>query len=399
MDRRTRLELIVMGILISALIVVIVGCILFPDTFWDKFVWKYYWGPIVADAGGDAGDITPDYNWFDTLTYGIILAVSAYFIHRLFVKLDIRVGTGFFAAMSPVIVIGPAARVLEDMELFNEPLQYIFISPIIYIFLGLATFGTVFLAYFFETRGARGSIAAGVFLFLPGLIVSLVISSFPSWLNGNIPVYPFLLITIGVVILHRVLRSRRWETTVGLFWLQGMLFSGVMYAIWLLKGDWYDAYVAGNGGEEPTMHLLGGIGIIGLVILTTLIVMAGAKVAGKKNEKLLRLLIPVNGMIVIGHMTDASATFVGIDFFGYTEKHVVPSGLMKMLDSTGFPYPGIVMYPLKLAFLIPALYIMDISMEKESKENPHLLALVKLTVLVLGMGPGIRDLIRLSLGV
>ncbi|MGA1820572.1 MAG: DUF63 family protein [Thermoplasmatota archaeon] len=399
MDRRTRLELVVVGILLTALLVVVIGCLLFPETFWDGFVWKYYWGPIVADAGGDAGDITPAYNWFDTLTYGIILAVSAYFIHRLFVRLDIRVGTGFFLAMSPVIVIGPATRVLEDMELFTEPLQYIFISPIIYIFLGLATLGTLLLGYLFERKGSGGTTAAGIFLFLPGLVVSLLISAFPSWLSGKVPIYPFLLITLGVAVLHRVLRSRRWEMTVGLFWLQGMLFTGVMYAVWLMKGDWYDSYVIGHGGDEPSMHLLGGVGIIGLVIASTLIVIAGARFAGKRNEKLRRIISPVNAMIVTGHMTDASATFIGIDLYNYTEKHVVPSGLMNLVGSTGFPYPGMVMYPLKLAFLLPALYIMDISMEKEAKDNPHLLALVKLTVLVLGMGPGIRDLIRLSLGV
>jgi uncharacterized membrane protein len=58
-----------------------------------------------------------------------------------------------------------------------------------------------------------------------------------------------------------------------------------------------------------------------------------------------------------------------------------------------------VMYPLKLVFLVPAIYIMDVSMKKESQENPHMIALVKLAIIVLGFGPGVRDLLRIALGV
>ena len=399
MERRTKIELLVVGGLAGTILFVIIGCLLFPDLFWDRLLWKYYWGPIVADAGGDAGDITSSYNWLDTLTYGIILATSAYFIHRLFVKLDIRVGTGFFLAISPVIVIGPASRVLEDMELFNEPLQYIFISPIIYVFLGLTTLGTLVVAYLIERKGEIARKASGTLLFLPGLLVSLIVSAFPSWFNGTIPIYPFLVITLIVVGINHIWKKEGWEKTLGLFWLEMMIFVGVLYVIWAAGGEWYDSYVAGHGGTEPDSHLYGGLGIIGLVLATSLITYAGLRIAAKRDKRIGRLLAPVNIMIIAGHMTDASATFVGIDFYDYTEKHVVPSGLMGIIDGWGFPYPGLVMYPLKLVFLIPALYIMDITMEKESRENPHLLALVKLTVLVLGFAPGTRDLIRIALGV
>lgn len=399
-DRRTKIEIAVIGILLSALIVVTIGCLVAPELFWDKFVWEYYWGPIVADAGGDAGGLTAEYNWFDTLTYGLILAVSAYFIHKLFVKLNIRTGVWFFISLFPAIVIGPAARVLEDMELFNEPLQYFFISPMIYIFLGLVALGTVICGYYFEQKGRNGARAAGLFLFIPGLVVSLVISAFPSWVSGTPSMIPILLITVAAVATYAILKdNNRTEITVLFFWLQILFFVGYMYLLWTLKGDWYDAYVLGHHGIEPDMHLAGGAGIIGLIIATTVMVAGGLKLAGKKNKKFSRLATWINLMMIGSHMTDASATFIGIDVYRYTEKHVVPSGLMNAIDSTGFPYPGMVMYPLKLLFLIPALYIMDISMKKESLENPHMLALVKLAIIVLGFGPGVRDLLRIALGV
>ncbi|MBN1540431.1 MAG: DUF63 family protein [Candidatus Thermoplasmatota archaeon] len=399
MERRTRIEISIAAVFVGVAFIIALGCWLFPDLFWERFVWKYYWAPIVADAGGDAGGATSSYNWVDTLTYGFVLAGSIYCIYRLFGKLDLRMGTGLFLAMSPVIVIGSTARVLEDMELFREPLRYLFISPLIYIFLGLCTLGTVIIAWFMERSGKRERIASDMFLFLPGLTVSLTVAAFPDWFSEAIPIVPILIITLLVVLLKRFSGSSRYETTAGLFWLQMMLFVCLMYVLWIMKGDWYNSYIASRGGDEPNMHLPGGAGVIGLVALSTLVVCACLKVAGRSNGKIERLLTPVNIMIITGHMTDASATFAGIDLYGYTEKHVLPSRMMEMVDSTGFPYPGLVMYPLKLVFLIPALYIMDISMERESRDDPHLLALVKLTVLVLGFAPGIRDLTRLAFGV
>jgi len=399
-DRRIAVELAVVGALILAVLMVFLGCLVYPELFWDRFVWKYYWGPIVADAGGDAGGLTSSYNWLDTLTYGAILALSAYFIHRLFVHRDTRVRTGFFLALSPIILIGPAARVLEDMELFNEPLQYVFISPVIYIFLGLATLVTILAGERIERTVKNGNIAAGLFLFTPSLIISLVIEAFPCWFNSPIPIIPILSLGSIFPLVHgSLLKKRRWEVLVGLFWLQILLAVVYMYVIWSTHGDWYDLFTSMSGGNEPETHYESGLGIIGLVILSTSLVATGIWLAGLRRENVKKLLTGVNILIIGGHMLDASATFIGIDFHGYSEKHVVPSTLMGWLEGTGFPYPGMVMYPLKLLFLIPALYFMDVAMEKDTRGNPHLMALVKLTILILGSAPGTRDIIRLMLGV
>jgi uncharacterized membrane protein len=161
----------------------------FPEVFWDGFIYKYYWGPIVADAGGDAGGLTSDYNWIDTISYGLILAWASFLIHRRFVRTDLRVGAPFFLAMSPIIVLGPAARVLEDMELFNEPLQYVFISPIIYIFLGIATLLTIETAVKIEGMRRRdGDISASMLIILPGLLLSLCITAFLDGDRLSLPV-------------------------------------------------------------------------------------------------------------------------------------------------------------------------------------------------------------------
>jgi uncharacterized membrane protein len=380
-----------------ALIIVIIGSFIAKDIFWDGFVWKYYWGPIVADAGGDAKGLTSSYNWIDTLTYGLVLAMSAYYIHKLFVKLNLRVGLDFFLALSPILLIGPSARVLEDMELFNEPLQYIFISPIIYIFLGITTLITILLFYRLETRFRKGGkwFDRGTFtiLMLPGLFTLMVTEGFPDWLNLNVPIWPILIGSPLLAFLYtRYRRSTKWEGGVGAFWTQILLIVVYMYVMWFIDDGWLSHYRS-LGNSEPETALLGGSLVLFLVFFSTVLVFTGLYLMAKKYDRWKNLVKGVNIMIVGGHMLDASATFIGIDRYGYVEKHILPKTLMNMTGTAA------IMYPLNLIFLIPALYIMDVSMEEETKENPHLMALVKLTILILGFAPGTRDIIRMALGV
>ncbi len=380
-----------------AVLFIIIGCVLSKEIFWDQFIWKYYWGPIVADAGGDAKGLTSSYNWVDTLSYGLILAISAYYIHKLFVKKEMRMGLGFFLAMSPVLLIGPSVRVLEDMELFNEPLQYIFISPMIYIFLGSSTLTTILLFRRLEVNNAKGGkwFDRGTFLMLllPGLMAVFMIKAFPGQLNEDIPIWPIIVGTPLIAYLYTRFRtSTRWEGGVGIFWTEVLLMVIYLYGLWLREGRWYDDHTAING-VEPAKELPGGLLIIFLVILSTVIISLIIWLLSKKYEKWRSVLTGVNIMIIGGHMLDASATFIGIDRYGYIEKHILPSTLI------GWTGTAAVMYPLKLVFLIPALFIMDVGMADESKENPHLMALVKLTILVLGFAPGFRDLVRLAIGV
>ncbi len=398
MDAR-RLKLWALLAAPSALVIILaLLCLIWPETFWDRFLWKYYWSPIVADAGGDAGGATSEYNWVDTITYGVILAFSAFLMNKLFILRKLRVGLPFFVALTPVILIGSAARVLEDMELFNEPLQYLFISPIIYIMLGLLTLGSIIISDVIERKWPGGGrdqrYASALFIMVPSLLVTLVILAGKGWFNEGISVLPVLL--IGALAACTVLPAKgqlKWERLVLTIWLEALAFVVYMYVLWVMKGEWFDHYVTLNMGVEPTSHLGSG-GLIFLLMLAATIVMGLLMFAAFKGSKKYRAIISgINIFILAGHMLDASATYVGIDHFGYSEKHVLPSFLIRVTGT------ALVMFPLKLLFLIPAFIILDVELEKETRENPHLMALVKLTMLVLGAAPGARDLIRLALGV
>jgi uncharacterized membrane protein len=95
-----------------------------------------------------------------------------------------------------------------------------------------------------------------------------------------------------------------------------------------------------------------------------------------------------NLAILYSHMLDASSTYIGVDWFGYYEKHVVPTYLINFFGTAA------IMYPLKLLVLLPVLSILDTSMEDPSLRN-----LTKLVLITLGLAPAVRNTLRLTLGI
>jgi uncharacterized membrane protein len=94
-----------------------------------------------------------------------------------------------------------------------------------------------------------------------------------------------------------------------------------------------------------------------------------------------------NILVVAAHMLDASATYVGVDYLGFGEQHVLPSLLIKIFGTAA------VMFPLKLIVLLPALYVID----DELKNDPTARRFIKFVILILGLGPAIRDIVMMIL--
>ncbi|BDZ70181.1 hypothetical protein GCM10025861_06980 [Methanobacterium petrolearium] len=94
-----------------------------------------------------------------------------------------------------------------------------------------------------------------------------------------------------------------------------------------------------------------------------------------------------NLAVLLAHIFDASTTFIAVDFYGYGEQHVLPNALTQLADS------AIVMYPLKIAVILPALYIIDTYVEDKTIRN-----MLKLAIFILGLAPGLRNFLSLSMG-
>jgi uncharacterized membrane protein len=100
---------------------------------------------------------------------------------------------------------------------------------------------------------------------------------------------------------------------------------------------------------------------------------------------------PLYLTLLFGQLLDASATSFGIDFHPavqYVEQHVVGSALIGMTGT------ALVMFPLKLLVLFPAIYVMQMYRKEATPAFWHL---VLLAMIVVGFAPGVRDMVRMVL--
>lgn len=83
-------------------------------------------------------------------------------------------------------------------------------------------------------------------------------------------------------------------------------------------------------------------------------------------------------------MLDASATFVGVNYFGYFEEHVVENFLIQ------FAGTALILFPFKIIVLFAAMSVVE-KLEKEAQEFWYL------AIFILGFAPGIRDVLTILL--
>ncbi len=101
-------------------------------------------------------------------------------------------------------------------------------------------------------------------------------------------------------------------------------------------------------------------------------------------------LVKNNRLLFYTHFYDATTTFVGLQFFGYWEQHVLAR---KMIGLLGTPAA---MYVEKLMILLPIVWLLERYSEEEDEE---LINFIKLAIFILGFGPGTRNLLIMLMGV
>ena len=155
----------------------------------------------------------------------------------------------------------------------------------------------------------------------------------------------------------------------------------------------YRLFFAGLGSILMLYNLIliAGNIIQPIVLAWVLLAFAGSILAAYIIIRILKLnyvFHELNYLIVAAHLFDASTTFIGVDFLGHIEQHVVPTIFINYLGT------AFVMYPLKLLVLMPALYYID----RDLGDDVFTRRMLKIVVLVLGMGPGTRNLTLMLLG-
>jgi uncharacterized membrane protein len=393
---------------ISAVIAVIaLGCLLYPEIFWDKFMYRYYWGPLEVDAHesgpieqSDGYVIDQGYTLVSELTYGIVLIIALYGIFRLFERLDIKIDIRFTVSILPYIFLGGTLRVMEDGEIFRAPYVYLMISPVIYFVIGALILVMVASSRVLDGKKNYSSIEKLILSARPFFVFNVVyilIYMF-HYDRFNFIVHPYVPMTLSILVLFvmYIQLKRRDEfdgyQSMFLFGIFLLGFSVFILALWPDIAVWKAAYLEAHGGDIVTHPEAVPI-VLAISMGVTLAVYAVGRKLMAKREVAGIYTAPINLLIIFGQMLDAVATYIGVDRYGYAEKHPVPDFLFETFGTSA------VFIPIKLALACAIVYIMDISFKEELKTYPILKELIKIIVIILGLAPGIRDMLRTAMGI
>lgn len=209
---------------------------------------------------------------------------------------------------------------------------------------------------------------------------------------AEVTVFYVILITLMRALVDAGLFPRLYYTVtpgivvaVGIYYMISIIISGI-----LLKKRYYLLSIA--MAVVPILYMLfefssrithpeAIVYVSGILVLSYyLLIYIVEKLKKAKIER-------IDKYAIFSQLVDASATSVGIGVFGYWEQHPVPRFFM---DYFG-PYSII---PLKM---LVVLLVLDI-FNKEVKDD-NLRNILKITVMALGLAPGLRNLFRTVMGV
>jgi uncharacterized membrane protein len=338
-NHKTKIILGIFSILIGILIL---GCVFLPSIFYNHFIWKYFWGPIVSDINGqpaifDGVLAEKKYTLVSEIIYGLLVIVVIFGLYKLLKRWNVNVDWRFCLSILPYIIVGSITRVLEDSKFFNEPLVYWFVTPLIYINILFWVLIILLIGYYLQQRYDKKYITVNSVLFSGGILLLL----------------PFLFFTLKwfVEIQSQIIYSTRFDV----FFL-----------------------------------------ILGIVSLIIILLYAISRFF--KEYKFTNIYSePLNLAMIFGHMIDGITSYISIydplhmGLPQYIEKHPASDFLMEIWPPL-FPI-------VKFLLIILIIYIFDVLYKEELYEHRCLINLLKIGIFILGFAPGLRDILRVTMGV
>ena len=395
------------------------------NSFWEE----HFVSPIQSDAC-EAGEVGCDktgakYNTYNTLAYGFCFFIFFTIINELLEYWKIVIDDKFVFNSIPLLILGGVVRVLEDADSFEPPIQYIMISPLIY--------GTITaIALFFLSLGvwlsksdlpsktkAIGLISFAIgsyglwWYFAPGewihpsswsLIVLSAVALTAEFLRSKPlkdPVMFFGIASTLLVILAYLNLSQNelvnpemlWDTVIiaglltALIWLLSWFISNqgipnIMFGLLFILFS-FNLYLVRDVENNSIIIMFMSLGVIISLI-------GSLSFSHSKWAPAAHMLNPLYLILYFGHFIDGSATYLGIDNYGYVEKHVLPTWFIETFGT------AIVMLPLK--FLVVTGVIVALENEEHKEDQKQMISLLILFLLALGLGPGTRDILRIMFG-
>jgi uncharacterized membrane protein len=349
-------------------------------------IYDYFLAPLMRNGW---------FNPVNSLVYGLCLIAGIWLVYNLLRKVKVPVDRGLFIAIVPFIAFAGVTRTLRDFVYFEASSTPGFLSS--------------FSAYMQAMQASAYSYILGATGNpLLATVDSYIIAWFPTP-GSYFITFALALASLGAGLLVR----KYWKVE-----------------CWKVMAVMGTAFLLVNASLVPVRNLVPLL-YIGAVTAAwaALFFSLGTKtvtgwigrLSARTAKKIKGLFTPVNSAILSAHLFDATATFFAISMFttvggqGYTEQHFLSRGLMPFLG------PG-VMFILKLAVVIPALWFIDRytaagpAGSKDSKGGKgknkskgaggidsiggiEMARFLKLAVFILGAAPAARNLVRLMAGV
>ena len=385
-----------------------------------RMVIEFYIDPVLDDAGSDAG-----YNEVNTITYAVVLALFVAALSAWLRILEIDPSEATILALLPYVLWASLGEVVEDAEMFDSTLTAFFVSPGIHfqtaiwvVIAGAVGYSISHREMYSEEKDNSVEVTSSVLILAQFVLYGSSISN-SEVVAGGIDLAPFAVIGVSAALLPWFFReSTRYFTHVQrVVYFVGLggslIFFGALssYAASVPEDQlvlWPLLVVIG----VPVMICMAmySRGVDAASILSSQGLVAGILPPGMTEEDYLELpeffpekellekhrnsaamAYPVVFLAVSGQVLDGLATWIGIDYFGYQEKHLLSA---KIIEIFGSPFG----FTLLKAGLGAVVWYFFAVANFENRQQ-HLRLLVGLMILVVGMAPGLRDVGRLVIGV
>ncbi|WP_415382367.1 DUF63 family protein [Halosimplex sp. TS25] len=363
---------------VAALAALVGGSVVATELVYDRFVWQYFWGPIYSDAmnarcavnTGEGTELLGSaaacqaaeatgvvaytgYSTVSTVGYMVVLVFMLAGVYFLLDRLEVGEDKRLFLSLVPFMLFGGAVRVVEDVTdaavgagvdpIISYPLNVLFISPVIYVTVFVITLGALLASLRLESAGVvenRYRALAGIGIAV--LVLTLAYLFFVAATREYAEFYPQILVV-----------------DVGL--------ASVLA---------YGMYVAADR-YEPAINR--GTGVVGLGILWA------HAIDGVAN------VVAADWLPELGHPIDAYGAkhVANRAIIGITEA-IQPASISAVIG-TSWPFLFV-----KLAVALGIVWLFD---EQIFEESPRYAVLLLVAAAAVGLGPGTRDMLRVTLAI
>ena len=382
------------------------------------FVTNYYVNPVLDESGGDAG-----YNVTNTVTYAVVLALFVAALSAWLRVLDIDPSDATLLALLPYVFWAALGEVVEDADMFDSSMAPLFVCQSFHFQTALWVIIAGEIGYHVRNYGSKISDSEKdrileslcmIVIFVQFLVFGHSISS--SEVGAELDLTIFAVIGIPAIMLPIFFRESISEFSyiqksvylVG--WGGVLIFFGALVSFaTVLPEDklslWPLIIVIGvplllcytmfSVGIESSRKLsqrgfVAGILPEGISELDYQDLVSEDKTFVEENRNKAVLAYPVVFLSVSGQVMDGLATWIGIEYFGYDEKHLLSARIIEEFGNTF----GFTMVKAGLGIIIWWFFA---NANFENRQQ-HLRLLVGLMILVVGMAPGLRGVGRLVIG-